>query len=200
MPADIQCSISKPRYIRTETTEIAPTITIHTHPQDYNATSTTAEFTCVASLSDFIEPKLIWEKAESQHPTVFTSIGTATVTFDNETGRFTSTKSLTGLSNSNDDGDKYRVKVQAWDGSFVNSNIATLSVDPPTLSFTRHPSHPSLTSLGAAPICDDGTASFSVVAASNQPGTTNANTPHMNKEPNKMIRPHKHMMIALFSG
>jgi|MDSZ01.3.fsa_nt_gb hypothetical protein len=172
MPADIQCSISKPRYIRTETTEIAPTITIHTHPQDYTATSTTAEFTCVASLSDFIEPKLIWEKAESTSPTVFTSIGTATVTFDNDTGRFTSTKSLTGLSNSNDDGDKYRVKVQAWDGSFVNSNIATLSVDPPTLSFTQHPSHPSLTSLGAAPICDDGTASFSVVATSNQPGTT----------------------------
>lgn len=173
MPTDLQCSISKPRYIKTEPTEIEPDITIHVHPQDYTASSTTAEFTCTASLSDFIEPQLFWEKAESG-TVIFNHLGaTSPVDFDNDTGRYTSTKSLSSLNFEDDNEDKYRVKVLAWDGRVAYSNVATLYVQPPTLSFTSQPHNPSLgTSIAATPICDDGTATLKVVAASNQSGTT----------------------------
>ena len=80
---------------------------------------------------------------------------------------------MSSLNFEDDNEDKYRVKVLAWDGRVAYSNVATLYVQPPTLSFTSHPHNPSLgTSIAATPICDDGTATLKVVAASNQSGTT----------------------------
>ena len=147
------CTFDEIRYLKCEPMEQAPTITFMSQPVDILSSDGTATLTSQAKVNDYTDPLYQWEKAES-----------GTVTFAPVAGQNSETLNLTGLNFENDNGDKYRLRVIAYDGLTVStSNTSTLTVQPPLIAITSDPD--------PQPIAHDGTASFSASASANIPGS-----------------------------
>lgn len=154
LPAEASWTINNTRYLKCQPVEQAPTISFTTQPTSLLSTDGTASFTGVAIVNDYTDPLYQWQVAQS-----------GTSDFTDLAGKNSTTLNLTGLTYEDDDGDKYRLKVTAYDGlTTSNSSQATLTVAAPTLTITSHPEF--------QPIGDDGTATFVGAASSNIPGTT----------------------------
>mgnify|MGYP003149749829 FL=1 len=153
LPAVATWTINNTRYLKCENMEQSPEISFTTQPVSFQSTDGNASFTGVAVMSDYTDPYYQWEVANSG------SSSYVSVTSSNN-----SVLSLTGKNFNNDNGDKYRVKVIAYDGTTTaTSDAATLTVQPPTLTMTN-PSDQVR--------ADDGTATFTASASANLLGTT----------------------------
>lgn len=153
-PAQISFTTAAARYLKCESAEQSPTISITTQPQAFSSTDGTAAFTGIAKLSDYTDPLYQWQKAES-----------GTSSFSDIAGANNSVLSLTGKTFEDDNGDKYRLKIIAYDGlTTATSNEVILTVQAPTLTFTSQPTD--------QPVGDDNTAEFCSTLSANIPGTT----------------------------
>ena len=102
-------------------TVTAPTVTISAHPSNQTASSGSATFSVTASASRG-SVSYQWQEQISG-------------SFGNLSGDTASTLSLTGLTYANDNGRVFRVVVSGTDGATsVNSNSATLTVNPPVVN------------------------------------------------------------------
>lgn len=147
------CTVDRVRYLKCEPMEQSPEISFTTQPVSFQSTDGNASFTGVAIISDYTEPHYQWEVAQS-----------GTSSYSGVNGANSSVLNLTGKNFEDDNGDKYRLRVTAYDGLTTStSNVATLTVEPPTLTITD-PSDQL--------IADDATATFTASASANLAGTT----------------------------
>ena len=157
--AAMNWTINNTRHLKCENMEQAPTISFSQHPQSAEAVDGAVSFTGIAVLSDYTDPLYQWQKAES-----------GSSTYADINGANNSILNLTSQIYPDDNGDKYRVKVTAYDGltiAFSNTGgagTATLATQPATITVTSHPSDQVKAS--------DDTASFSASASANISGTT----------------------------
>jgi 3D (Asp-Asp-Asp) domain-containing protein len=161
--AETRWTINNPRYLKCEPMEQAPTISFAQHPQSAEAVDGVVSFTGIAVISDYTDPLYQWQKAES---------GSSTYADINNANNSTLTR--TSQIYPDDNGDKYRIKVTAYDGltvAFSNtggvgtaSGPAELTTQPATITITSHPDDEVKG--------DDDTASFSASASANISGTT----------------------------
>lgn len=119
------------------------TITFTQQPADQSAIDGTATFSALAVVSDESLPTYQWQKQE----------GGAGL-WSNVSGATSSSLSLSGLTFSADNGDKYRVVASS---PATASVAATLSVPAPVITITQQPVNQTASS---------GVATFSVAAAS----------------------------------
>ena len=118
-------------------------VTITQQPSDATASSGSASFSVAAISSGGLALTYQWQK--SIDGVTFTSIAGAT----------SPTLSLSGLVFANDNGQQYRVIVDAIASDPVTSAAATLTVEQPTLSFSQQPSSTT---------ASNGIATFSATA------------------------------------
>ena len=153
LPAEASWTINNMRYLKCEPVEQSPAISFTTQPVSFQSTDGNASFTGVTIISDYTEPHYQWEVAQS---------GTSSYSGVNSANN--SVLNLTGKNFEDDNGDKYRLRVTAYDGLTTStSNAVTLTVEPPTLTITD-PSDQL--------IADDATATFTASASANLAGTT----------------------------
>lgn len=134
-------------------------ITITTQPTNTFSEFGDAVFTCSAIADPPTSLYYIWQKAESSNPLVFTDISP-----QNNTNN---TLSLSNLTFENDNGDKYRCRVVASDGTGQTiSDAGTLTLpDPsiiPIITITQQPKNVLITGDVNLPVSVSGAATISI--------------------------------------
>lgn len=125
-------------------------VTITQQPADAVESSGNASFSVSAVSSGGLDLTYQWQKSDDG------------VTFTNIDGATSQTLNLSGLVFATDNGDQYRVIVDALASDPVTSEAATLTVQQPTLSFSQQP---------VSTTASDGIATFSSTAIASDGST-----------------------------